>query len=124
LSKFDDDESTVDGDVSSLPREESDAYGESEVVTPDPNKESLSDTDQVMEDSSFQNMEFQFSEDELNFLMRSSKLLSPQVSQNSKNHINALIHLVTPRKNLFFLTRSNPRTSISKALICLMNTIV
>jgi hypothetical protein len=50
---FDDDESTVDGDVSSLPREESDAYRESEVVTPDPKLESLSDIEQVKEDSSF-----------------------------------------------------------------------
>ena len=42
-----------------------------------------------------------------------------------KNHINALILLVTPKKNLFFLTRSNPRISISKALIMirLKNTI-
>ena len=50
---FDDDESTVDGDVSSLPKEESDACGESKVVTPDPDKESLSHTDHVKEDSSF-----------------------------------------------------------------------
>ena len=55
---FDDDESTVDGDVSSLPREESDAYGESEVVTPDPNEESLTNTDQGKEDSPFHNMKF------------------------------------------------------------------
>ena len=64
---FDDDESTMYGDVSSLPKEESDADGESEVVTPDPKEESLSETDQVMEDSSFPNMEFQFSEDEFEF---------------------------------------------------------
>ena len=38
---FDVDESTVDGDVSSSPKEESDAYGESEVVIPDPDEESL-----------------------------------------------------------------------------------
>jgi thiamine pyrophosphokinase len=44
---FDDEESTVDGDFSSLPREESDAYRESKVVTPDPDEKSLSDTDQV-----------------------------------------------------------------------------
>jgi hypothetical protein len=50
---FDDDESTVDSDVSSSPREESDAYRESEVVTPDPKLESLSDIEQVKEDSSF-----------------------------------------------------------------------
>jgi hypothetical protein len=55
---FDDDESTVDGDVSSLPREESDAYRESEVVTPDPEEESLSDIKQFSED------EFEFSRDE------------------------------------------------------------
>ena len=61
---FDDDESTIDGDVSSLPKEESDADGESEVVTPDPKDESLTKTGQVKEDSSFPNMEFQFSEDE------------------------------------------------------------
>jgi hypothetical protein len=67
LSIFDDDESTVDGDVSSLTREESDIYGESEVVTPDPEEESLSDTDLVKDDSSFHNMEFQFSEDEFEF---------------------------------------------------------
>ena len=46
LSMFDDDESTIDGDVSSLPKEESDADGESEVVTPNPEEESLSETDQ------------------------------------------------------------------------------
>jgi len=38
---FDDDESTVDGDISTSPREESDTYGESEVVIPDPDEESL-----------------------------------------------------------------------------------
>jgi len=47
LSMFDDYESTVDNDVSSLPREESEVYEESEVVTPDPEEESLSDNDQV-----------------------------------------------------------------------------
>ena len=67
LSMFDDDESTVDSDVSSLPREESDSYGEFEVVTPDPDEESIPDTDQAKKDSSFQNMEFQFSEDEFEF---------------------------------------------------------
>ena len=46
LSMFDDDELIVDGDISSSPREESDAYGESEVVTPDPDEESLPNTDQ------------------------------------------------------------------------------
>ena len=61
---FDDDESTIDGDVSSLPKEESDADGEYEVVTPNPEEESLPKIDQVKEDSSFPNMEFQFSEDE------------------------------------------------------------
>ena len=64
LSMFDDGESTVDSDVPPLIREESDAYGESEVVPPDLDEESLSDTDQAKKDSSFQNMEFQFSEDE------------------------------------------------------------
>jgi hypothetical protein len=54
---FDDDESTVDGDVSSSLRVESDVYIESEVVTPDPEEDSLSDTDQVKEDSSFHNLE-------------------------------------------------------------------
>ena len=63
---FDDDESTVNGDVSSLPKEESDAYGESEVVTPDPNEESPN-TDQGKEDSPFHNVEFQFSEDKFEF---------------------------------------------------------
>jgi len=63
FSMFDDDESTVDGDFSSLPREESDAYGEFEVVTPDPNEESLPNTDQGKEDSPFHNVEFQFSEE-------------------------------------------------------------
>ena len=38
---FDDDEPTVDGDISTSPREESDTYGESEVVIPDPDEESL-----------------------------------------------------------------------------------
>ena len=64
---FDDDESTMDGDVSSSPREESDAYGESEVVTPDPNEESLPNTNQGKDDSPFHNMEFQFSEDKFEF---------------------------------------------------------
>ena len=53
LSMFDDDESTVDSDVSSLPREESDSYGEFEIVTPDPDEESIPDTDQAKKDSSF-----------------------------------------------------------------------
>ena len=43
---FDDDESTVDDDVSWLPREESDSYGESEVATLDFNEESLPNTEQ------------------------------------------------------------------------------
>ena len=47
---FDDDESTMYGDVSSSPKEESDADGESEVVTPNPEEESLFKTDQVKED--------------------------------------------------------------------------
>ena len=64
---FDDDESTKDGDVSSLPKEESEADGESEVVTPDSEEESWSEIDQVKEDSSFPNMEFQFSKDEFEF---------------------------------------------------------
>jgi len=67
LSIFDDDESIVKCDVSSLPREESDVYGESEVVALDPKEESVPHTDQVNEDSSFQNMEFQFLEDEFEF---------------------------------------------------------
>ena len=46
LSMFDDDESIMYGDVSSSPKEESDADGESEVVTPDPDEESLPNTDQ------------------------------------------------------------------------------
>ena len=65
---FDDYESTVDNDVSSLPREESEVYEESEVVTPDPEEESLSDNDQVKEDSSLPDMEFRFLEDEFEFL--------------------------------------------------------
>ena len=40
---FDDDESTIDGDMSSLPKEESDVDGESEVVTADLEEESLSE---------------------------------------------------------------------------------
>ena len=64
---FDDDESTMYGEVSSSPKEESDADGESKVVTPNPEEESLSETDQVKEDSSFPNMEFQLSEDEFGF---------------------------------------------------------
>jgi len=50
---FDDDESTVDGDISSSPIEESYAYGDSKVVTLNPDEESLSHTDHVKEDSSF-----------------------------------------------------------------------
>ena len=57
---FDDDESTIDGDVSSLPKEESDADGEYEVVTPNPEEESFPKIDQVMEDLSFPNMEDEF----------------------------------------------------------------
>ena len=72
---FDDDESTIDGDVSSLPKEESDADGESKVVTPDPEGESLPKTDQVKEDSSFPNMANSL-RTSLDSLMRSSKLLS------------------------------------------------
>ena len=68
LYMFDDYESTVDNDVSSLPREESEVYEESEVVTPDPEEESLFDNDQVKEDSSLPNMEFRFLEDEFEFL--------------------------------------------------------
>ena len=64
---FDDDESTIDGDVSSLPKEESDADGESKVVTPDPEEESFPKIDEVKEDSIFPNMEFQFSKDEFEF---------------------------------------------------------
>ena len=120
---FDDYESTLDNDVSSLPREESEVYEESEVVTPDPEEESLPNTDQGKEDSPFHNVEFQFSEDKsLNFLMRCLKLLSLHAPLNSKN-INALTHLVTLRKHIFYLTRSNPRTSILKALMSLVNTI-
>ena len=100
-------------------------------MTPDPYKESLFDTEQVKEDSSFPNMEFQFSEDVFEFsdeefkapiAPSSSKL---QVPPNSKKHINALIHFVTLRKKLFSLTQSNPRISLLKALITirLMNTI-
>jgi hypothetical protein len=44
----------------SLPREEIDAYRESDVVTPDPEEESFSDLEQIKEDSSFHHMEFQF----------------------------------------------------------------
>jgi len=47
LSMFDDHESIMYGDVSSSPKEESDADGESEVVTSDPEEESLSETDQA-----------------------------------------------------------------------------
>ena len=50
---FDDDDSTVNGDISSSPIEESDAYGDFEVVNPNPDEESLSHTDHVKEDSSF-----------------------------------------------------------------------
>ena len=64
---FDDDEWTIDSDVSSLPKEESDADGESKVVTPDPEGQSLPKTNQVKEDSSFPNMEFEFSEDKFEF---------------------------------------------------------
>ena len=64
---FDNDESTMYGDVSSSPKEESDADGESKIVTLDPEGESLPKTDQVKEDSSFPNMEFQFSENKFGF---------------------------------------------------------
>ena len=64
---FDDDESTMYSDVSSSPKEESDADGEFKVVTPNLEEESLPRTNQVKEDSSFPNMEFQFSEDVFEF---------------------------------------------------------
>jgi hypothetical protein len=80
LSMFNGDESTVDGDISSPPREESDAYRESEVVTPDPAEESLSNTDQVKEDSIFYNSEFQFTEDEFEF---SEEEFEAPISQTS-----------------------------------------
>ena len=118
---FDDDESIVDGYVSSSSREESDAYGESEVVTTDPNEESLPNTDQGKEDSPFHNMEFQFSEDKFEFSDEEFKApISPSTSklQESYQCLDT-----TPRKHLFFLTRSNPRTSTTKALIHLMNNI-
>jgi hypothetical protein len=67
FSMFDDDESTVDDDVSSLPREESDAYGESEVPTLDFNEESLPNTEQGKEDSPFHTVEFQFSKEKFEF---------------------------------------------------------
>ena len=117
---FDDDESTVNGDVSSLPKEESDAYGESEVVTPDPNEESPN-TDQGKEDSPFHNMEFRFLEEAFEFFDEEFKApISPSTSklQESNQCLDT-----TPRKHLFFLTRSNPRTSTLKALINLINTI-
>ena len=101
---FDDDESTVDGDVSSLPREESDAYGESEVVTPNPNKESLSDTDQVKEDSSFHNMEVQFSEDKFQFSEEEFKApISPSFSKLQESY-QCLEPFCDSEENLFFLT--------------------
>jgi hypothetical protein len=84
---FDDDDSTVNGDISSSPIEESDAYGDSEVVTPDPDEESLSHTDHVKEDSSLQNMEFQFSEDKFEFSDEEFKaLISPSPSELQESY--------------------------------------
>ena len=101
---FDDDESTVDGDVSSLPREESDAYGESEVVPPDLDEESLSDTDQVKEDSSFHNMEVQFSEDKFEFSEEEFKApISPSFSKLQGSY-QCLDPFCDSEENLFFLT--------------------
>ena len=79
---FDDDESKMYGDVSSSPKEESDADGESKVVTLDPEGESLPKTDQVKEDSSFPNMEFQFSEDEFEL---SNEEFKASISPSSSN---------------------------------------
>ena len=77
----------MDGDILSLPREESDTYGEFEVVTPDPDEESLSHTDHVKEDSSFQNMEFQFSEDEFEFSNEEFKApISPSLSKLQESY--------------------------------------
>ena len=84
---FDDDDSTVNGDISSSPIEESDAYGDSEVVTPDPDEESLSHTDHVKDDSSLQNMEFQFSEDKFEFSDEEFKaLISPSPSELQESY--------------------------------------
>ena len=84
---FDDDDSTVDGDISSSPIGESDAYRDSEVVTPDPDEESLSHTDHVKEDSSLQNMEFQFSEDKFEFSDEEFKaLISPSPSELQESY--------------------------------------
>jgi len=84
---FDDDESTIDGDVSSLPKEESDADGEYEVVTPNPEEESLSETKQVKKDSSFPNMEFQFSEDKFGFSDEEFKVsISPSSSDPQESY--------------------------------------
>ena len=118
MSMFDDDESTIDGDVSSLQKEESDADGESKVVTPDPEEESLPKTDQVKEDSSFPNMEFQFSEDEF------EASISPSSSDPQESY-QCLDPFCVSQEKKFFLTRTNPRISISKALIMIriMNTI-
>ena len=119
---FDDDESTVNGDVSSLPKEESDAYGESEVVTPDPNEESPN-TDQGKEDSPFHNMEFQFSEEEFEFSDEEFKVpISPCKSKLQESY-QCLDTFSDSEETFFFLTQSNPRTSTLKALIRLMNTI-
>jgi hypothetical protein len=84
---FDDDESTMYDDVSSSPKEESDADGESEVVTTDPEEEPLSETDQVKEDSSFPNMEFQFSEDKFEFFDEEFKAsISPSSSDPQESY--------------------------------------
>jgi len=84
---FDDDESTVDGDISSSPIEESDAYGDFEVVNPNPDEESLSHTDHVKEVSSFHNMEFQFSEDEFEFSDEEFKApISPSPSELQESY--------------------------------------
>ena len=87
LSMCDYDESTVDGDISSSPIEESDAYGDFEVVTPNPDEESLSHTDHVKEDSSFQDMEFQFSENKFEFSDEEFKApISPSPSELQESY--------------------------------------
>ena len=87
LSMFDNDESIMYSDVSSSLKEESDADGKSEVVTTDPKEEPLSETDQVKKDSSFPNMEFQFSKDKFEFSDEEFKAsISPSSSDPQESY--------------------------------------
>jgi hypothetical protein len=100
---FDDDESTMYGDVSSSPKEESDADREFKIVTPNAEEESLSETDQVKEDSSFPNMEFKFSEDKFEFSDEEFKASISSRSSDPQESYQCLDPFCDSEENSFLL---------------------